>query len=84
MVDDALSAELEAIRKQEQAATPDHSHLIGKLVRTVGFGPKATVAGRLESCEPIPGSDCIAVWIRRRSGTRVYVGGRFRLERVPR
>jgi hypothetical protein len=64
--------------------TPDYSHLVGKHVRIPGFPPKATVAGRLESWRRIDGSDCIAVWIRRRSGRRTWVGGRFTLERVPR
>jgi hypothetical protein len=65
-------------------ATADYSHLIGKAVRTAGFQPKDTVVGRLESWNRIKDSDCISVWIRRRSGRRVFVTGRFRLERVPR
>lgn len=63
---------------------PDYSHLIGKLVRTVNSQPKDTIVGRLESCRPIPDSDCISAWIKRRSGRRVLVSGRFELERVPR
>lgn len=43
-----------------------------------------SIAGRLESFRIIPGSDCIQVWIRRRSGTRVLVSGRFKLARTPR
>jgi hypothetical protein len=62
----------------------DYSHMVGKLVRTRGFRPKDTIAGRLESWRPIPDSDCIAVWIKRRSGNRVLVSGRFQLERIPR
>jgi hypothetical protein len=50
---------------------PDYSHLVGKLVRIPGFAPKATVRGRLESWNRIEGSDCIAVWIRHRSGRRL-------------
>jgi hypothetical protein len=65
-------------------ADMDYSHLVGKLVRTAGLRPSATIAGRLESWKRIEGSDCIAVWIRRRSGRRVLVSGRFTLERVPR
>ena len=64
--------------------TRDYSHLVGKLVRTVGFEPSATVVGRLESWRRIPDSDCISVWLRRRSGNPIYIGGRFELERVPR
>jgi hypothetical protein len=64
--------------------TPDYSHLIGKLVRTAGFQPKDTVVGHLESWKRIEDSGCISVWIRRRSGRRCLVSGRFELERVPR
>lgn len=64
--------------------SPDYSHLIGKLVRTPGFQPKDTVTGRLESWNRIEDSDCIAVWIRPGSGRRIWMGGRFRLEQVPR
>lgn len=62
----------------------DYSHLIGKLVRTVNFRRQDTIAGRLESCQPIEGSDCISAWIVRRSGRRTLVTGRFELERIPR
>lgn len=64
--------------------TPDYSHLVGKLVRLPGSTPRTTIVGRLESWNRIKGSDCIAVWIRRRSGRRFWIGGRFELERVPR
>lgn len=58
---------------------PDYSHLVGRQVRVPMPRRQDVIAGRLESWWPL-GGRCCAMWIRRRSGRRTYVGGSVRLE----
>lgn len=65
--------------------SPDYSHLIGKIVRVqMGPGP-AHVRGRLLRWYLTPGGDGThhSAVIKRRSGTEVFIGGRFPLELAP-
>jgi hypothetical protein len=66
------------------SAAQDYSHLVGKVVRVGMRQRRATVKGLLLSWRLIPEGEhgeMFAV-IRRRSGSTVFIGGRFDLERA--
>ena len=62
----------------------DYSHLVGKTVRVGMKQRRALVKGTLLSWRMIPDGEHgeMSIFIRRRSGATVFVGGRFDLERA--